>query len=84
MRRYVFDGNSIRVARLTGKGKTTPATPKEDVLIYLVSGRMQITVGDEVKTVAAGDALCEEGAKPSWWDVYEDSSFIATNAPPRG
>ena len=81
VRRYAYDGNSIRVARLTGKGQTTPATPKEDVLIFLLSGRMQITIGDEVKTVAAGDALREQMAKPTHWDVYENSSFIATNAP---
>jgi quercetin dioxygenase-like cupin family protein len=81
VRRYAFDGNSIRVATLRGKGRTSVATPKDDVLIYLLSGRMQITIGDEVRTVAAGDALNEAAGLPTHWDVYEDSSFIATNAP---
>lgn len=80
VQRYVFDGNSIRVARLTGKGKTSPATPATDVLVYLTKGRMQITVGDETKDVAAGDALREEAGKITYWDVYEDSMFLATNA----
>jgi quercetin dioxygenase-like cupin family protein len=80
VQRYVFDGNSIRVARLTGRGKTSPATPATDVLIYLTQGRMQITVGDEVKDVSAGDALREEAGKVTYWDVYEDSMFLATNA----
>ena len=83
VRRYAFEGNSIRVASLKGRGTTAPATPAVDVLVYLVSGRMQITIGDEVKTVSAGDALREEAGKPASWDVLEDSVFVATNAPLR-
>jgi quercetin dioxygenase-like cupin family protein len=81
VQRYTFDGNSVRVARLKGPGKTSPVTPATDVLIYLVSGRMQITVGDEVKEVAAGDALREEAGKSTHWDVRENAMFVATNAP---
>jgi quercetin dioxygenase-like cupin family protein len=81
VQRYVFDGNSIRVARLKGPGKTAPVTPATDVLVYVASGRMQITVGDEVKTVSAGDVLREEAGLPAFWDVIEDSMFVATNAP---
>lgn len=79
VQRYSFDGNSIRIARLTGPGKTGAVTPQVDALIYLLSGRMEITVGDETKVVAAGDALCEEAGLPTHWDVLETSSFIATN-----
>jgi quercetin dioxygenase-like cupin family protein len=81
VKRYPFDGNSIRVARLAGKGRTAPVTPNVDVLIYMLSGRMQITIGDEVKVVAAGDVLREEAGQSTHWDVLEDSSFVATNAP---
>lgn len=81
VQRYNFDGNSVRVARLKGPGKTSPANPATDVLIYLASGRMQITVGDETKIVSAGDALREEAGKVTYWDVLENSMFIATNAP---
>jgi quercetin dioxygenase-like cupin family protein len=83
VRRYAFDGNSIRVATLKGRGTTAPATPAVDVVVYMVSGRMQITIGDEVRIVSAGDALREEAGKPASWDVLEDSVFVATNAPLR-
>lgn len=81
VQRYNFDGNSIRVARLVAPGKTGEVKPGVDVLVYMVSGRMQITVGDETKDVMAGDVLREEAGKPTYWDVYEDSVFVATNAP---
>ncbi len=79
VQRYVFDGNSIRIARLTGPGKTGAVTPPVDALIYMLSGRMEITVGEETRIVQAGDALCEAAGLPTHWDVLEDSSFIATN-----
>ncbi len=82
VQRYPFNGNSIRVARLSGAGRTSPVTPPVDALIYLLEGPMQITIGDEVKTVTAGDALREELGKPTWWDVPKKGAFIATNGPP--
>lgn len=81
VKRHAFDGNSIRHARLAGKGRTGPVTPGVDVLIYMLTGRMRITIGDEVKEVAAGDVLREQAGKPTHWDVLETSSFIATDAP---
>ena len=81
VKRYAFDGNSIRVARLAGKGRTGSVTPQVDVLIYMLSGRMRITIGDEVKEVSAGDVLREQAGLPTHWDVLEPSSFVATNAP---
>jgi quercetin dioxygenase-like cupin family protein len=81
VQRYVFDGNSVRVARLKAPGKTSVAKPATDVLIYVASGQMQITVGNEVKEVSAGDVLREEAGLPTFWDVRKDSMFIATNAP---
>lgn len=80
VKRHAFDGNSIRHVRLVGKGRTGSVTPGVDVLIYMLSGRMRITIGDEVKEVAAGDVLREQGGKPTHWDVLETSSFIATDA----
>jgi quercetin dioxygenase-like cupin family protein len=79
VQRYSFDGNSIRVARLVGPGKTGIVTPPVDALIYLLSGRMEITIGDEVKVVKAGDAVCEAAGLATHWDVLEESSFVATN-----
>ena len=79
VQRYVYDGNSIRVAQLSGPGKNSTAVPKVDALIYLLSGRMNLHLGDEVFEVRAGDALREPGGIPVYWDILEPSSFIATN-----
>ena len=79
VQKFAFDGNSIRIAHLVGPGKTGVVTPPADALIYLLSGRMEITIGDEVKVVKAGDALCEAAGLPTHWDVLEESTFIATN-----
>jgi quercetin dioxygenase-like cupin family protein len=83
VQRYPFDGNSIRAAKLSGKGRTAPVVPGIDALIYVLSGPMQITVGDEVKTVSAGDALREPAGLSTHWDVPQKGSFIATNGVPR-
>ncbi len=83
VRRYSFDGNSIRVAQLTGHGTTTPYRGNTDVLIYVVGGPLQITIGDEVKDVSAGDVLREEAGKTSFWKVSGRSGFVATNSPPQ-
>jgi quercetin dioxygenase-like cupin family protein len=81
VQRYTFDGNSVRVARQKGPGKTSSVKPGTDVLLYIAAGQMQITVGDETKEVGAGDALREEAGKPTFWDVRQNTMFIATNAP---
>jgi quercetin dioxygenase-like cupin family protein len=79
VQRYVYDGNSIRVAQLSGPGKNSTAVPKVDALIYLLSGRMNLHLGDEIFEVRAGDALREPAGIPVYWDILEPSSFIATN-----
>jgi quercetin dioxygenase-like cupin family protein len=82
VRRHAFDGNSIRFATLSGQGSTAPVVPQIDALIYVLSGPMQITIGDEVKTVTAGDALREPAGLSTHWDVPRKGSFIATNGVP--
>jgi quercetin dioxygenase-like cupin family protein len=82
VQRYVFDGNSIRVARLAGEGRTAPVTPPVDALIYMLDGPMQITIGDDVKTVSAGDALREAAGLSTHWDVPRKGAFLATNGTP--
>ncbi|MDX2221309.1 MAG: hypothetical protein SFV21_01095 [Rhodospirillaceae bacterium] len=81
VKRYVFDGNSIRVAALTKGGRTTEVKPDTDALIYLLSGRMGITIGPETTVVEAGDALREPAGLPTFWEVTENASFISTSAP---
>ena len=79
VQRYAFDGNSIRVAKLSGNGQTSPAIPKVDALIYLLSGRMKLHLGNEIFDVAAGDALREPAGVSAHWEVTEPASFVATN-----
>ena len=81
VQRFAFGDNSIRVAHLVGPGRTGTVTPPVDALIYLLSGRMQITIGEEQRIVQAGDALCEAAGLETHWDVLEESSFVATNGP---
>ncbi|MBM3513670.1 MAG: DUF861 domain-containing protein [Alphaproteobacteria bacterium] len=81
VRRYMFPGNTVRVAGVTGPGKTNPATPKADVLLYLTSGKATVTIGGETREVAAGDAVREPAGVEMFWDVKESMSFVATDAP---
>ena len=79
--RYLFEGNSIRHARLKKGGTTNPKTYKVDVLIYITKGRMRRTEGDHVFEVSAGDTVRETLGQTGYWEVLEDSEFISTNAP---
>ncbi|MFL2771339.1 MAG: hypothetical protein ACJZ9F_10040 [Rhodospirillaceae bacterium] len=81
-RRYAFDGNSIRHAILQKGGQTTPATnSRTDILIYILKGRMLRTEDGVEYNVAAGDAIREEYQKSGWWDLLEESEFLATDMP---
>lgn len=80
--RYAFDGNSIRKANLFKGGKTTPATnSNSDILIYLTKGRMRRIEDGVTYEVAAGDAIREEFGKTGYWELLEESEFLATNMP---
>jgi quercetin dioxygenase-like cupin family protein len=78
--RYSFDGNSIRRAQLRKGGTTTPATnSNSDILIYISKGRMRRTEDGKVYEVVAGDAIREEFGKSGYWELLEESEFLATN-----
>lgn len=79
VRRYSGDGNSFRHAVLEAGGRTTPATNGRDILIYINKGRMERTEDGVLYTVEAGDAIREENAKSGYWEILEDSEFIATD-----
>ncbi len=81
VKRYVFDGNSIRHARLRKGGRTAPATYNVDVIIYVSKGRMIRYEGDQVFEVVAGDVLREVKGATGYWELLEDSEFISTDAP---
>ena len=82
VKRYSGDGNSFRRAVLEAGGRTTPALNKgRDILIYINKGRMKrIEDGVEYR-VKAGDAIREEHTKTGYWEILEDSEFIATDMP---
>ena len=81
LKRYSFDGNSIRLAMLRKGGSTTPATNGGDILIYIIKGRMLRHEDGKTYEVVAGDAIREEAGKTGYWDLLEESEFIATNMP---
>ncbi len=82
VKRYAFPGNSIRLATLKKGGVTNiGTTSRADVLIYVSKGRMRRTEGDYTFEVVAGDAVREELGKSGFWELLEDSEFIATDAP---
>jgi quercetin dioxygenase-like cupin family protein len=82
LKRYAFDGNSIRLAMLHKGGRTTPATNgRTDILIYITKGRMRRTEDGKVYEVVAGDAIREEFGKTGYWELLEESEFLATDMP---
>ncbi|MEE8307851.1 MAG: cupin domain-containing protein [Gammaproteobacteria bacterium] len=82
LKRYAFDGNSIRLAKLHKGGATTSATNgRTNILIYISKGRMRRTEDDKVYEVVAGDAIREELGKTGYWELLEESEFLATDMP---
>jgi quercetin dioxygenase-like cupin family protein len=81
VRRYTGDGNSFRHAVLEAGGRTTPAKNGRDILIYVNKGRMKRTEDGVEYMVKAGDAIREEFDKAGYWEILEDSEFIATDMP---
>lgn len=81
LKRYAFDGNSIRHAILHKGGRTSHGTNGRDILIYITKGRMLRTEDGVEYEVVAGDAIREENQKTGWWDLLEDSEFLATDMP---
>jgi len=81
VKRYSGDGNSFRHAVLEAGGRTTPARNGRDILIYVNKGLMKRTEDGVEYSVKAGDAIREEVDKVGYWDIIEDSEFIATDMP---
>ena len=50
-------------------------------MVYVTSGTGKLTVGDETRQVSAGDAIREEGAKVTHWEVEGQLTFLASDAP---
>ena len=82
LKRYAFDGNSIRLATLHKGGGTTPATnARRNILIYITKGHMTRIEDGVEYDVVAGDAIREEHTKSGYWEFLEESEFLATDMP---
>jgi quercetin dioxygenase-like cupin family protein len=82
LKRFVFDGNSIRLAMLHQGGSTNAATnSRTNILIYISKGRMLRTEDGVEYEVVGGDVIREELGKTGHWDLLEESEFLATDMP---
>lgn len=52
-------------------------------LVYLVSGKMKLYIGDEEFIATAGDAWRHPIGVPHWSETLEDSIAIEIKSPPR-
>ena len=82
IKRYVFDGNSVRVANSKQGGPTTKTTGTQDSLIYVTSGKLRFFQDDSEIVAGPGDAIREIAGHYHNWYRIEDSSFIATSSLP--
>jgi len=82
LKRYTFDGNSVRVTKNYKGGPTSKATSTMDALIYVTSGRLHFFQDDLDVIVGPGDAIREIAGHYHNWIRLEDSSFIATSRLP--
>ena len=49
--------------------------------MYIAKGRVRRKEGDETFDLVAGDTIREKKGNAGWWEMVEDSTFIATDAP---
>ncbi len=81
LKRYVFDGNSIRHATLKGGKSANFKNTRVDVLIYIAKGKVFRQEGDQKLELVAGDTIREKIGNAGYWVAHEESIFIATDAP---
>jgi quercetin dioxygenase-like cupin family protein len=76
-----FGFNQFRLQNYKGGGKLASYTPPLSGMVYVVSGRSRIQIGDESVVVSQGDFVFEEGNVPHGWELSDEIVFLATNAP---
>ena len=84
-RRTLAHGSSMLLAEFTlaqGSGVGTHTHPHDQVG-YVVSGSMQLTVGDEARTYRAGDSYYIPGDIPHSAVTPEDAVVVDVFCPPR-
>ncbi|MGY8962344.1 MAG: cupin domain-containing protein [Rhodospirillales bacterium] len=82
LKRYMFDGNSVRTTINYKGGPTSKVTSSMDALIYITSGKLHFFQDDLNFVAGAGDAIREISGHYHNWIRLEDSSFIATSSLP--
>jgi quercetin dioxygenase-like cupin family protein len=82
VKRYAFDGNSVRVANSKKGGPTSPTSSELDALIYVTSGKLRFFHDDQSIEAMPGDAIREIAGHQHHWYRIEDSSFVAISSLP--
>jgi len=82
VKRYSFEGNSVRVAHSKQGGPTSQRTGKLDSLIYVTSGKLRFFQDDSIIDTVPGDAIREIAGHYHHWYRIEDSSFVAISSLP--
>jgi len=84
-RRTLAHGSNMLLAEFTlaqGSGVVTHTHPHDQVG-YVVSGSMQLTVGDDARTYRAGDSYYIPGDVPHGAAIPEDAVVVDVFCPPR-
>jgi quercetin dioxygenase-like cupin family protein len=84
VRRYVFPGNSLRLAQMFPNKISPPNTGSMDNYIYIFEGHVQYKQGGETYQAYAGDFLHQESGTIHEWDQKEGARFVASSSLPVG
>ena len=76
------DHNIRHVVVRKGSIITSPG-PNSDVLIYILKGRVKVTVGDQSGIIGPGDAMRELTGKPVYFEALDEVTTVETNLPPK-
>lgn len=84
VRRYVFPGNSLRLAQMFPNKISPPNTGSMDNYIYIFEGHVQYQQGGETYQAYAGDFLHQESGTIHEWDQKDGARFAASSSLPVG
>jgi len=85
LRTMMVTGGVLMIEVNQGKGHKPPAHmhPDHDSILYLVKGRMSVTIGEETFMAQAGDAWHHPPGVMHWSEALEDCTIIEIKNPPR-
>ena len=84
IRRYVFPGNSIRLAVMSPNRFSSPHTGPLDNFMYIIEGHVQYSEGGETYQAYGGDFLFQETGTLHEWDQKDGARFVASSVLPVG